>query len=97
MADESLIALILAAFEAGARQEAEKQGKTAGRKTVRAAAEVIPKTIAKRKRKASAYSIKYGRAFKQVAPRYKTKSGSWKKNGFKNAQKAAHKKAKTMK
>ena len=97
MADESLVALILAAFEAGARQEAEKQGKTAGRKTVRAAAKVIPKAIAKRKRKASAYSIKYGRAFKEVAPRYKTKSGSWKKNGFKNAQKAAHKKAKTMK
>ena len=97
MADESLVALILAAFEAGARQEAQKQGKAAGRKTVKAAVEVIPKTIAKRKRKASAYSIKYGRAFKQVAPRYKTKSGSWKKNGFKNAQKAAHKKAKTMK
>jgi hypothetical protein len=97
LADESLVALILAAFEAGARQEAEKQGKVAGRKTVRAVAEVIPKVIAKRKRKASAYSIKYGRAFKEVAPRYKTKSGSWKKNGFKNAQKAAHKKAKTMK
>ena len=48
-------------------------------------------------RKASAYSKKYGRAFKKVAPRFKKKSGGWKKNGFKNAQKAAHKQAKTMK
>jgi len=48
----------------------------------------------KKKRKASAYSKRYGKAFRQVAPRYKTKSGSWKKNGFKNAQKAAHKMAK---
>lgn len=48
-------------------------------------------------RKASAYSKKYGRAFKQVAPKFKKKGGGWMKNGFKNAQKAAHKKAKTMK
>ena len=45
-------------------------------------------------RKASAYSKKYGRAFKKVAKRYKKKNGSWKKNGFKLAQKAAHKEAK---
>jgi transposase len=43
------------------------------------------------KRKASAYSIKYGKAFKRV------KSGRWAKDGFKRAQKAAHKLAKTMK
>jgi hypothetical protein len=92
-----MIALILAAFEAGARQEAQKQSKHAGKRAVQKTVEAIPKAIAKRKRKASAYSIKYGKAFKQVAPRFKTKSGSWKKNGFKNAQKAAHKKAKTMK
>jgi hypothetical protein len=48
----------------------------------------------KKKRKASAYSKRYGKAFREVAPRYKTKLGSWKKNGFKNAQKAAHKMAK---
>ncbi len=41
-------------------------------------------------RKASAYSKKYGRAFKQVQGKYKTKSGSWMKDGFKRAQKAAH-------
>ena len=60
---------------------------------IRAVASVEKKTV----RKASAYSKKYGRAFKKVAPRFKKKSGGWKKNGFKNAQKAAHKQAKTMK
>tara|TARA_R110000751_G_scaffold276866_1_gene378088 strand:+ start:84 stop:344 length:261 start_codon:yes stop_codon:yes gene_type:complete len=49
------------------------------------------------KRKASAYSIKYGKAFKRVAGQYKLKSGAWAKNGFKRAQKAAHKIAKKMK
>ena len=48
------------------------------------------------KRKASKYSKKYGKAFKKVANRYKTKAGAWKKNGFKNAQKAAHKLARSM-
>ena len=49
------------------------------------------------KRKASAYSIKYGKAFKRVAGKYKLKSGRWAKDGFKRAQKAAHKLAKRMK
>ena len=48
----------------------------------------------KKKRKASAYSKRYGAAFRKVAKKYKTKSGSWKKNGFKQAQKAAHAMAK---
>tara|TARA_R110002110_G_C13411243_1_gene713641 strand:+ start:1286 stop:1633 length:348 start_codon:yes stop_codon:yes gene_type:complete len=46
------------------------------------------------KRKASAYSKRYGKAFKKVMPKYRTKNGSWKKDGFKKAQKAAHKEAK---
>jgi len=50
----------------------------------------------KAKRKASAYSKKYGRAFKRVAGKYKLKSGKWAKDGFKRAQKAAHKLAKKM-
>jgi len=45
----------------------------------------------KPKRKASAYSRKYKTAFKQTSPRYKLKSGKWKKGGFKAAVKAAHK------
>lgn len=49
------------------------------------------------KRKASAYSLKYGKAFKKVAGKYKLKSGKWAKNGFKRAQKAAHKMARNMK
>ena len=44
----------------------------------------------KPKRKASAYSKRYGRAFKQVQGKYKLKSGAWAKDGFKRAQKAAH-------
>ena len=47
------------------------------------------------KRKASAYSKRYGKAFKKVAKDYLKKSGGWKKNGFKSAQKAAHKLAKS--
>ena len=45
----------------------------------------------RKKRKASAYSKRYGAAFRKVAKRFKKKNGSWKTNGFKNAQKAAHK------
>lgn len=44
----------------------------------------------KKKRKASAYSKRYGKAFRKVAPKYKLKSGAWAKDGFKRAQKAAH-------
>lgn len=51
----------------------------------------VKKTV---KRKASAYNKRYSRAFKKVAKRYKTKAGKWKKNGFKMANKAAHREAK---
>ena len=47
----------------------------------------------KKKRKASAYSKRYGAAFRRLAPKYKNKRGGWKKDGFKRAQKAAHKEA----
>jgi len=48
----------------------------------------------KKKRKASAYSMRYSRAFKKVQGKYKLKSGAWAKDGFKRAQKAAHAMAK---
>ena len=48
----------------------------------------------KKKRKPSAYSKRYGAAFKKLAPKYKTKAGKWKKDGFKRCQKAAHREAK---
>ena len=56
------------------------------------APEAIPK-----KRRASAASKRYGRAFKKLAPQFKLKNGSWKKNGFRNAVRAAHKLAKSSK
>ena len=61
------------------------------------ASQLLAPVEKKVKRKASAYSIKYGKAFKRVAGKYKLKSGRWAKDGFKRAQKAAHKLAKTMK
>jgi len=45
----------------------------------------------KPKRKASSSNRAYSKAFKKVKGKYMTKSGSWKKNGFKNASKAAWK------
>ena len=45
-------------------------------------------------RKASAYSKRYGRAFKKLAPKYKKKNGQWKKDGFKRCGAAARKEAK---
>jgi len=62
------------------------------RKTARRAYESSPSP--KPKRKASAYSKRYGAAFRKVAPKFKKKNGSWKTDGFKKAQKAAHKLAK---
>ena len=50
----------------------------------------LSEDIVVKKRKASAYSKRYGKAFRKVAGQYKLKSGAWAKNGFKRAQKAAH-------
>jgi hypothetical protein len=61
---------------------------------IEAAMPLVAKAESVVKRKASAYSRRYGRAFKKVASKYKTKSGSWMKNGFSRAQKEAHRIAK---
>lgn len=53
-----------------------------------------PTESAPKKRKPSAYNRRYAKAFKQVANKYKKKDGSWAKNGFKNAQREAHRMAK---
>jgi len=66
------------------------------RKTARRAYEEPRSTTKKRARKPNAYNAKYSKAFKSIQGKYKTKSGSWKKDGFKRAQKAAHAKAKRM-
>lgn len=47
----------------------------------------------KKKRK-SAKQAAYSRAFKKMAPKYKKKSGGWKKNGFKNCAAAARREVK---
>ncbi len=49
----------------------------------------------KKPRKASAYSRRYGKAFKKVSMTYKKKNGEWKKNGFRSAVRAGHKLAKS--
>lgn len=59
--------------------------------------EAIAMKAIKGKRKASAYSKRYGKAFKKVSKDYLKKKGGWKLNGFKSAQKAAHKLAKSSK
>lgn len=48
---------------------------------------------ATRGRKRSAYMRKYKAAFKRQASQYKRKNGTWKKDGFKRAVRAAHKEA----
>mgnify|MGYP006101386239 CR=1 FL=1 len=43
-----------------------------------------------KKKRSTAYQRKYKSNFKKIAPRYKLKSGKWKKNGFRLAVKEAH-------
>ena len=50
-------------------------------------AEVAPKP----KRKITAANRAYSRAFRSIQSKFKMKNGSWKKNGFRNCCKAAHK------
>lgn len=57
-----------------------------------AQAEQIVETVEPTKeKKVSKYQRAYKRAFKQIAPKYKLKNGKWKKGGFKQAVKQAHK------
>lgn len=91
MADDgdTLADLIKAAFMLGVASESKKVATKAGKKTV----QKTVKGAGKVKRKASAYSIRYGKAFKRVSKKYKKKSGGWVKDGFVKAQRAAHKAA----
>ena len=52
--------------------------------------DVAPVAKEKKPRKVSAYSKRYGREFRRVEKKYKTKSGSWKKDGYRAAVRAAH-------
>ena len=51
--------------------------------------DVLPK-----KRKPSAYNLRYSKAFKSIQSDFKKKNGSWKVNGFRRASDAARKLAK---
>lgn len=44
-------------------------------------------------KKKTAYQREYKKAFKRVAPKYKKKNGTWKKDGFKKAVREAHRMA----
>lgn len=57
-----------------------------------AQAEQIVETVeAPKKKRKSRYQRAYKKAFKEIAPKYKLKNGKWKKGGFKQAVKQAHK------
>lgn len=43
------------------------------------------------KKRSTAYQRRYKANFKKVSSQFKMKNGKWKKNGFKNAVKKAHK------
>ena len=45
---------------------------------------------ARPKRKKSAYNRRYAAAFKKVQKKFKKKNGGWMKDGFKRAQREAH-------
>ena len=57
-------------------------------------AQEISQGDSKPKRRTSAYQRRYKANFKKIAKRFKLKSGKWKKNGFKQAVKMAHKMSK---
>lgn len=80
-------------FQAGAEQmlaEIREQGIPPKMEAGRAARVAVLKEAAKPKRKPTAYNKAYSKAFKKVAPKFKKKNGSWKKDGFKNCSKMAN-------
>ena len=97
MVDDSLQEIILAAFLAGVKAGvveegvplAKKHGKQVGKRVVRGRAKG-PMPHVKARRRVSAYQKAYGKHFKKIAPKHKKANGSWKKDGFKRTQKAAH-------
>ena len=95
MADDIDAEAIIRAFLLGVARGAaesfptpEQAGKSIGRRVTRGRSKGTP--IKKAKRKVSAYQKAYGKNFKSVQGKYKKKDGSWKQDGFKRAQKEAH-------
>ena len=91
MAEEIIRAFLLGVAKGASERfpSPEQAGKSVGGRIVRGRAK--PGAITKKRRRVSAYHKAYGKNFRKIAPKYKTKSGSWKKDGFKRAQKEAHK------
>ncbi len=75
---------------------AGKTGKKLAPRIIETVAKKTAAKVTKKKRMKSAYNSKYAKAFKKVASKHKKKSGGWKKDGFKKAQKEAHALAKRM-
>ena len=48
----------------------------------------------RKSKRSTKYSRAYKREFRKIAPTYKKKDGTWKKDGFKKAVRAAHRAAK---
>lgn len=99
MADEIDAEAIIRAFLLGVARGAAEQfpspeqaGKSVGRRVTRGRSRATERTTkaGKRVRKVSAYQKAYGKNFKSVQGKYKKKDGSWKQDGFKRAQKEAH-------
>jgi len=79
-------------------EAARDHGETSISPSKRISPKKVSTRVAKKTpRKVSAYSKKYAKAFKSIAPKHKKKAGGWKKDGYKKAVKAAHAKAKRMK
>ena len=93
MAEEIIRAFLLGVAKGASEQfpTPEQAGKSIGGRATRGRAKVKRDSKLRTHRKVSKYHKTYGKNFKAVAPKYKTKSGSWKKDGFKRAQKEAHK------
>ena len=104
MADDTLTEVILAAFMAGVASTAKAEAKKAGKKAVKGTIEagvnigksavlgtpIKPRKTPRKKPSFNSYAAHYGRNFKKLAPANKKKNGSWKKDGFKRTQSAAH-------
>lgn len=81
-------------FAAGYRKGIEDARRDIGRDLGSTPETSMTRPPRRGKRAPSAYSKRYGKAFKRLAPKYKKKSGGWKKNGFKRCSAAARRAAK---
>lgn len=93
-ADEIIEAFLRGVAE-GAKQNfptAKQAGKSVGRRVTGGKSKMKKDSkITEPKRKLTGYKKAYSKHFKAVQGKYKKKDGSWKQDGFKRAQREAHK------